>query len=521
MGKKKHPFIDKKTAQKFKVVHRSQRDPLQADEESAQHVLVRAGTEGVPDGNDTSEVSREEKTKFGIYYDDDYDYLQHLRPRGEGMFIMAEDFGPPKPKPKPKERDDVFGIKLPSEVLPSKYEEDIGMLNKGVLPRGPQPDWDPDIVACLDDDFDLDDEDNLLEDDFIMMANEEGGEYLGEEEGDSYNNENNGFVFHKDFDYIPADYVPEDMPPLEDLPMGGPMGGCPVIVPPMEVHSGEAREKNAEEVEWETCSEGSDVSSTGKFQLDQDLSDFEDDDSADETKSRFTDYSMTSSVIRRTQGLKILDDRFERIMEEYDEEEIGARDHEEIMTGNLNPEDPLMSQIVEEFIADHTKIPFEEAVEDEEAEGVVPTPCSSEGEEDEDDAEKLFAQFEKKEKPEWDCESFISTYSNIYNHPKIIEEPRKIKPVKLHPKSGIPLGVLKDNTKIAEDENMEEEEEVVLNNIRSKGETPEEKKARKAEVKKFRADRRKEKKDNKMFFKDEHRKQEMISMNRSNLIAIP
>lgn len=500
MGKKKHPFIDKKTAQKFKVVHRSQRDPLQADAESAQHVLVPAGTEGIPDGNDTSEASREEKTKYGIYYDDDYDYLQHLRPRGEGMLIMAEDFGPPRPKPKPKQPDDIFGIKLPSEVLPSKYEEDIGMLNKGVLPRGPQPDWDPDIVACLDDDIDLDDTGNLLEDDFIMLANEEG---LFVDEGGSYNG---GHVFHKDFDYIPSDYVPGNMPDLEDLPMGGPMAAPPPVTGPLR-----------EQVDKDG-SECSDISS-GNLDLEQDLSDFEDEDSEDETKSRFTDYSMTSSVIRRTQGLKILDDRFERIMEEYDEEDVGARDHEEIMIGNIHPNDDLMNQIVEEFIIDHTKIPFEDAVDEVE---VVNTAGDSCGESEEDDVDKLFEQFEKKEKQDWDCESIISTYSNIYNHPKIIEEPKVIK---LHPRSGIPLGVLKDNTKNTKDEEMEEDEgvkeQIILNNIRQRNETPEEKKARKQDVKKFRAERRKEKKDNKMCFKDEHRKQEQISMNRSNLIAIP
>ena len=27
----------------------------------------------------------------------------------------------------------------------------------------------------------------------------------------------------------------------------------------------------------------------------------------------------------------------------------------------------------------------------------------------------------------WDCESILSTYSNIYNHPKLISEPAKIK----------------------------------------------------------------------------------------------
>lgn len=27
----------------------------------------------------------------------------------------------------------------------------------------------------------------------------------------------------------------------------------------------------------------------------------------------------------------------------------------------------------------------------------------------------------------WDCESILSTYSNIYNHPKLISEPRSSK----------------------------------------------------------------------------------------------
>ena len=35
---------------------------------------------------------------------------------------------------------------------------------------------DPDIVAALDDDFDFDDPDNLLEDDFILQANKLTGE---------------------------------------------------------------------------------------------------------------------------------------------------------------------------------------------------------------------------------------------------------------------------------------------------------------------------------------------------------
>jgi len=35
---------------------------------------------------------------------------------------------------------------------------------------GPRPDLDPDIVAALDDDFNYEDPDNELDDDFVAMA---------------------------------------------------------------------------------------------------------------------------------------------------------------------------------------------------------------------------------------------------------------------------------------------------------------------------------------------------------------
>lgn len=38
------------------------------------------------------------------------------------------------------------------------------------LYTGPQLDWDPDIVAGLDVDFDYDNPDNILEDDFVAIA---------------------------------------------------------------------------------------------------------------------------------------------------------------------------------------------------------------------------------------------------------------------------------------------------------------------------------------------------------------
>lgn len=64
-----------------------------------------------------------------------------------------------------------FGkVSLPSEVFASGHEEDEGLLNLAVPISGPRPDWDPDIVAALDDALDLEDPHNILEDDFILKV---------------------------------------------------------------------------------------------------------------------------------------------------------------------------------------------------------------------------------------------------------------------------------------------------------------------------------------------------------------
>ncbi|CAF4632086.1 unnamed protein product, partial [Rotaria socialis] len=62
-------FIDKKKAITFQLVHRSQHDPLIADDTVGERVLVPVGVE----------QRKAEQLKYGIEYDDDYDYLQHLR----------------------------------------------------------------------------------------------------------------------------------------------------------------------------------------------------------------------------------------------------------------------------------------------------------------------------------------------------------------------------------------------------------------------------------------------------------
>ena len=55
-------------------------------------------------------------------------------------------------------------------MFASGHEEDEGLLNLAAPISGPRPDWDPDIVAALDDALDLDDPENMLDDDFILKV---------------------------------------------------------------------------------------------------------------------------------------------------------------------------------------------------------------------------------------------------------------------------------------------------------------------------------------------------------------
>lgn len=125
----------------FHLVHRSQQDPLVADENAPQRVLLPVSGKKVsskphplyeltnfyylpkPD----TKKRKEEEQKFGIYFDDDYDYLQHLRDVNNTMEWQQVQDAPAKPEPK---------IQLPSSVFASEVEEEVGLLNKAAPQSG-------------------------------------------------------------------------------------------------------------------------------------------------------------------------------------------------------------------------------------------------------------------------------------------------------------------------------------------------------------------------------------------------
>ncbi|XP_078317065.1 protein LTV1 homolog [Crassostrea virginica] len=430
MPAKKKKFIDKKNAVTFHLVHRSQRDPLQAKEESSKHVLIPAEKNVI-----NKEKQKEEQQKYGIFFDDEYDYLQHLKDLNE-VYELEEHV--------PREEKSAK-INLPSSVFATELEKDIGLLNEAVPIRGPRPDWDPDIVAALDDDFNYNDPENQLEDDFISMANAGEGQVYDEEGNES----------DVDFDSDECDFSDDD-------------------------NGSNDREK---------------------MFMDE------------ETKSRFTNYSMSSSVIRRNEGLTLLDDRFEKLYEQYEDTEIGALDNDDV-DGYVAQGSHMLDTILEDFEKqqEENKRNLHAMMDDDRPDDLgieVKSDAESENEGD------LVHMVIEKPKEKWDCESIISTYSNLYNHPKLIEEPGKDK-IKLTSRLLIPEGVLDQpglTRKQLEQEMRESRRADKASTYRPKNETADERKQRKQATKQERKERRMEKKANKQAFSAEKVRQTKEQMN--------
>lgn len=480
MPKGKKKFIDKKNAVTFHLVHRSQHDPLTADDKAPQHVLVAAPEK-------KKKKSEEEEQKFGIFFDDDYDYLQHLRDTSkQSIQWIPVDTGNNSNarilKKKSKDNDDEGSsdeeiyiverpkqLTLPSSVFASEVEEEVGLLNKAAPQSGLRLDLDPDIVAAMDEDFNFEDPENALEDNFMELANASGASDDDDDDDDAS---------------INSDFNMSDDNFDEDVSDG--------------VNS-ESRDELG--------------SLSGPCQ-------FED----EETKSRFTEYSMSSSVMRRNQQLSLLDNRFEKIFEEYDDNEIGALDCEEI-EGYVPPTSELLLQCAAEFGKE--KLPKEDT------DGVekpnVDTMCSSDSEDDFRDIEIKGNDDEDK----WDCQSILSTYSNTYNRPKLISERNSnTGKIRISKKTGLPIGVfdsgsgkltMKALAKLdAEQERVPQNaagraESVISTlstlSIRPKEETPEERRQRKKMLKEYRRERIGERKANTAAFKEEKKRQEKIILN--------
>ncbi|OAD55241.1 Protein LTV1 like protein, partial [Eufriesea mexicana] len=459
-------FIDKKNSITFHLVHRSQKDPLIADETAPQRVLVPVGDTQAPklERKKLDDKRKKEQQKYGIYFDDDYDYLQHLK---DVNSLTAEwEHLDCINSSKSNDQTNAPKISLPSSVFASNVEEKVGLLNKAAPVSGLQLDLDPDIVAAMDDDFEYSDPENQLEDNFIELANK------------------------SDTD---SDIAPKEYAEMSDVSSEGNMG-------------------LSDEEQDEVCS------------LNGPQYTFRE----EEIKSRFTEYSLSSSVIKRNEQLTLLDDKFEKMYAAYDENEIGALDCDDI-EGYIAPNSDLVLQCAAEF--------KEQQNEDTDNIGqlmkdrmkILEKEYSSS--EDESSLEELIV--DTREKDKWDCESIISTYSNIYNHPKLISEPKHPQKIKVDLRTGIPKNIL-DNSSgkltaktLAQFDQQNEDckpkyprsiaesmkSTLSTLSVRPKNESSTERKERKKALKEYRKERRIERKANSEAFKEEKKRQEKVLLN--------
>ncbi|KAJ3400583.1 hypothetical protein HDV05_001013, partial [Chytridiales sp. JEL 0842] len=378
MVKKTKSFIDKTKAVSFQVVYRSQRDPAMADETASKMVLrpipqsmnlVKKGkAESIPEVDyDYEEMSddydeqqhdsefdedeesgewdddeeeeggedgqgqegscvdadqkksasskgkrieepievKEDAAMHGIYFKDEYDYLKHLKPIGEdpsAVFLAASNA--PKPATKANQGirfvDDTAsvamsetpkrkGVKfdIPSEVLPSEYEEKVGLLNRGpdvnILEVEPSM---REVIYALDDDA-----------------------YV-EEDLDDF------------FEALDAEEVPEEL--LEALVPDG-------AIPPGV--GGMAGRGEEDDEEYDDFDENDGwMEEFKRYKAQSANSDDEYDDDEDPRMAGYdakTNFSMTSSALFRNKHLTFLDERFDKVLEDYDDENLGELDSDD------------------------------------------------------------------------------------------------------------------------------------------------------------------------------------------------
>ncbi|TPX33000.1 hypothetical protein SmJEL517_g03962 [Synchytrium microbalum] len=610
MGKK--PFIDKTTARHFQVVHRSQRDPALSDESASRYVLrevapsnnlvkawkgryqpdeeldddlhdiiedgdfdsdqdedewgSEAGAENVKDdakedpvldddqdenwedvdeegtdedqeqpeeddeasitekpttNNKGKQSKKEDASLYGIYFDDQdsYDYTQHMKPIGEDPSAVYIDAKPnarnegasntPSSAPtavstskkgiafidddaasamgeEPRRKRHVNFV-LPEEALASRDEEGIGLLHRGVSASGLRLDLDPnvrEVLEALEDDTFVDDDGEAAEDFFAALN---------------------------------ADVVPEGLQLIED-------------------ENDDEDEDDDEQPAW-----------VSEFKREDD----DDEDDEPDHKTATTSFSMSSSSIYRNPGKILMDDRFEHVLEDYSDTEIGELDSENPSVRGIKlVSDTRVNQIMDDFLDSVetrgrkniliTKrdglAQMNEIRNELKGDGSDPVPDVYDIMDEEDEEVEISDRDEEDEGRGWDAETILSTYSNIYHRPKIIDDDEGIRiAVSRHgvrvvtnnkgttissngrlqiPSSAEPVQKQQAAVAVEEDDEGSEAraERVNRGQARRKDETPEEKRARKEAVKAERRDRRETKKGSKHEFKhleEQHNKKQL------------
>ncbi|KZT39693.1 LTV-domain-containing protein [Sistotremastrum suecicum HHB10207 ss-3] len=568
-------------AKHFQLVHRSQRDPLIHDPEASQHVLkafvrgnkgkgkTRDDLEALIDPSDLQATRPNvgEASLYGVYYDDtDYDYMQHLRPVGiqeEGVDSIWIDAPSTSSNSKSKSKKFSEDMILPPSVLPSKTELPLSSIHaaQSAIPpslQGLQPDMDPhlrQVLEALEDEAFVDDDPEATADDFF-------GELVADGERDS--DEEVEFEFQEwgvgsDEEHGLDEDADEDAEgqesadwedrfrkfKAEQKQKGGVVDDGSVVdgyseggdtlsgLPKLAVAGGKRRRTGTTDGSGYSLSSSAVYRNAGLTTLDEqfdrlmakeygevlDDDEYDDGDSVSHS-SRAPDDSDDSDDSEETPDLLSRPDLQASMSDFLDNYEIiGGRKLRQVMPGMTGADKLETLRRGMASAADKERILAEaERIEREDMERKVNQNEMVGYDEDED------------KKDRWDCETILSTYSNLENHPKLIRvrdgavRPPRGPKIVVDRKTGFPSVVEEDQKEVEDSEDSDDTTKRKCANLfvqggmlilpvkavretikRPKGESKEDKKARKAAVKAERQVRRVEKKAMKSTFEDEKR----------------
>ncbi|KAI1800994.1 Low temperature viability protein [Daldinia bambusicola] len=358
----KGKWIDKKTAQHFTLVHRPQNDPLIHDADAPSMVLnptplpnaskVRKLNDLASElGSDAEHIraNEGEAASYGVFFDDtEYDYMQHLRDLnsgnggGEVVFIEADNGPSNKNKGKGKQKQSLEDALRRLDVadeerkraelfdedfLPSKNLQHITYQAQQDVPDaigGFQPDMDPrlrEVLEALEDEAYVDDDEDV----FAELAKD--GRELDDIE------------FEADFDEDDGWESDDTAKPTKEYKDRS--EAVPDLVPVADGESGEAvkNERWLEDFKKfkkdQNKPAGAKVSFAGAPSQSDALSSLmtttTNGGRRKKRKGALTSqsgYSMTSSSLFRTEQLGILDARFEKIEEQYNEDDFEDDDED-------------------------------------------------------------------------------------------------------------------------------------------------------------------------------------------------
>ncbi|KAF9567864.1 LTV-domain-containing protein [Agrocybe pediades] len=532
-------------AQHFQLVHRSQRDPLINDPEASSHVLKPFERENAKKGKSRADLETllaeedlsngrqniGEASLYGVYFDDtEYDYMRHLRAVGvqeDGVESVLIEAPSTSQKKQSKRKTGIELLDLPDGVLASTSELPRTYESQQAIPEsiaGFQPDLDAhlrQVLEALEDEAFVEDD---LEDDFFAELVADGERGSDEE---------------FDFEFQEDGVDPEPKDPEDDG----------------EETSWEKRfadfKKSQKESEGGSddgyASEGGDTVGTlpaisvigGKGKRRR------------KGTSEASGYSMSSSSMYRNEALQTLDERFDQMIakeynEDEDEDDINSNSDEDsdeapdLITSREDFDDMVNTFLNDFEILGRKMKPkmegesgmekldtFRRAMGQDERVRIMNADEQEESPNDDD----LFPE-DKEEKDRWDCETILTTYTNLENHPRLIRarDPKPTPTIVLDRKTGMPSVLKKvekektttgrvsfaptsDDTGDSDSDN-ETQRGSARTIARPRNESKEEKKARKAAVKAERQARRVEKKTTKEQFGAEVKDQKKRIVNK-------